>query len=276
MNHRGHDIGVCSWSLRPKNISELVAGVGSLGLSHIQLALAPLLTLAAQEQEAELRHLHQSGLQLTATMISFADEDYDTIETIHQTGGYLADATWPQRRKITAAAARLSAELGCRLLTTHIGFVPSKTDAAGYGVMLDRVRQIAADLEREHVTLLLETGQEKAGALLAFLEDLKVANVGVNFDPANMILYGAGDPIEAIGVLGKYIHHVHVKDGTASSQPGKEWGKEVPFNTGQVAGDQFLAALSRAGYRGPLVIEREAGEQRLADVKAAIEAIKKL
>ena len=83
----------------------------------------------------------------------------------------------------------------------------------------------------------------------------------------------AGEPIAAIKVLGKFIRHVHVKDATASSKPGVDWGEEVPFGTGQVGPQRFLAALHGIGYRGPLVIEREAGNQRMADVRAAIEAL---
>jgi sugar phosphate isomerase/epimerase len=89
-----------------------------------------------------------------------------------------------------------------------------------------------------------------------------------------MILYGAGEPIAAIKTLGKYIRHVHVKDATASAKPGVEWGEEVPFGTGQVNPKAFLDALHAVGYSGPLCIEREAGNQRLADVKAAVEALK--
>jgi sugar phosphate isomerase/epimerase len=97
----------------------------------------------------------------------------------------------------------------------------------------------------------------------------------VNFDPANMILYGAGDPIEAIRTLGRHVRHVHVKDATASDRPGEAWGEEVAFGTGQVGPQRFLAALHRIDYRGPLAIEREAGNQRMADVRAAIEALQK-
>ena len=273
MQIQGHDIGVCSWSLRPKDTAELVAGVKALGLSHMQLALAPLVMLDDKRKHGELGHLRQSGIKVTSTMMNFPGEDYSTIAHIHQTGGYLADETWPLRKQLTAAAAKLSAELGAKLLTTHIGFVPPKGDA-GYAMMLGRIREITGLLSREGVTLSLETGQEKAEVLRAFLEDLQTDNVAVNFDPANMILYGAGDPIQAMDVLAKYIRSVHVKDATGSAKPGEEWGEEVPFGSGQVGPRRFLAALHKIGYRGPLSIEREAGENRAEDVAKAIEALK--
>jgi sugar phosphate isomerase/epimerase len=99
--------------------------------------------------------------------------------------------------------------------------------------------------------------------------------VKVNFDPANMILYGAGEPIEAIGILGRHIGHVHVKDATSSNNPGTVWGTEVPFGTGQVPPREFLRALEDVGFTGPLAIEREAGETRIKDIAFAIETLKK-
>ena len=124
------------------------------------------------------------------------------------------------------------------------------------------------------LALLMETGQEKAEELLEFLHDLKRDNVAINFDPANMILYGAGEPIGAIKTLGKFIRHVHVKDATGSAKPGVEWGEEVPFGDGEVPPRAFLDALSNAGYTGPLAIEREAGNNRLTDVATAVESLK--
>jgi sugar phosphate isomerase/epimerase len=119
----------------------------------------------------------------------------------------------------------------------------------------------------------METGQESAPELLQFINDVRAKNVRVNFDPANMILYGAGDPLAAIRTLGRHIGHVHVKDAKMSSQPGVAWGEEVPVGTGQVEWRQFLATLRSIGYTGPLVIEREAGEDRVGDVRRAIRTL---
>ena len=272
MQVRGHDVGVCSWSLRPADTADLVAQVKSLGLSHVQLAVAPLIMLDDKRKHFELGQLRASGLKLTGTMMNYPGEDYATIDRIRQTGGYLPDADWPLRKRLTESAARLTAELGATSLTSHVGFVPHK-GKPGYDVMLGRVREIAGLLGSHGVTLIMETGQEPAAELVAFFHDLAVPHVAINFDPANMILYGAGDPIEAIGVLAKYVRHVHVKDATASENPGTDWGDEVPFGTGQVNPRAFLDALDKAAYTGPLAIEREAGELRAQDVRTAIKTL---
>ena len=142
--------------------------------------------------------------------------------------------------------------------------------------MVKRIAEIAGALGDMGVMLGFETGQEPAAELLQFLNDVTRKNVFVNFDPANMILYGAGDPIEAVKTLGRHIGHVHCKDATLSKAPGTVWGEEVPFGTGQVNVEDFARALGQIDYTGPLVIEREAGEQRMADVKTGIETIQRV
>jgi len=251
-----------------------VAKVRELGSGHVQLALEPLLFLDDKRKHQQLGLLRQSGLQITATMISFPGEDYSSIASIRETGGLVPDAHWPVRRKLTEQAVKLSAELGVRLLSTHIGFVPPSNHSA-YPSVVTRIQEVAKLFGEYGLELVMETGQERAEELLQFLNDLAVRNVSVNFDPANMILYGAGDPIEAIGTLGRHIRHVHVKDGVLSEQPGVKWGEEVPFGTGQVPPKEFLEALHAVNYRGPLVIEREAGEQRMEDVRTAIETLRR-
>jgi sugar phosphate isomerase/epimerase len=273
MNIDGHNIGVCSWSLGEPNLAATIGRMKELGLEHMQLALNPLLRLDDAARAAELAPLNGSGIQITATMIGFEGEDYSTIAAIRKTGGYAPDAQWPARRKRTVAAADLTRDLNVKLLSTHLGFVPPSNHES-YPAMLERLREVSEILAERGLEMAMETGQERASELLQFLNDLNCRNMGVNFDPANMILYGAGDPIEAVGMLGRHIRHVHIKDAVGSDKPGVVWGKEVPFGTGQVGPKRFLAALKEADYRGPLVIEREGGPSRIADVRAAVEALK--
>jgi sugar phosphate isomerase/epimerase len=273
MQLAGHDIGVCSWSLRTRSLAELVQAMGKLGLEHVQLALGGLLGPDTSQRDKELGHIRDAGITITAGMMGFAGEDYSTITSIRRTGGLVPDDQWPARRQLMDKACELSASLNLPRLSTHIGFIPASSQP-GYKVMLQRVSDVARPLADKGIDLVLETGQESASELLQFLNDLPVRNVHANFDPANMILYGAGDPIDAIGILGRHIGHVHVKDALLSPNPGQEWGREVPFGDGQVGARRFLDALKGVGYSGPLVIEREGGEDRIADVAAAIDALR--
>lgn len=273
MNIGGHDIGVCSWSLHPKDTADLAGQVRQAGLSHVQLGLAGLSVMAATQKLSELDQLKAANIAITGGMVGFAGEDYSSIANIRRTGGFVPDQDWASRKSITQQAAQLAQDLGLPHISAHIGFVPPRGQS-GYAAVIDRIREIADLFARHNLSLLMETGQEKAEELLEFLHDLKRDNVFINFDPANMILYGAGEPIAAIKTLGQFIRHVHVKDATASAKPGVDWGIEVPFGTGEVGPKRFLQALHEVGYKGPLCIEREAGTQRLADVKAAVEALK--
>lgn len=272
MQIRGHDIGVCSWSLHPRDTAELVQRTRQLGLEHVQLALGPLLAMNDAAREKELDAVRSSGLTLTAGMIGFVGEDYSTIAAIRRTGGIVPDEQWPGRREFALAALPLCRALGLTRMSLHAGFIPRSSDP-GYGTLVTRLGELAEPFAAAGITLLLETGQETASELLQFLNDLRTRNVEVNFDPANMILYGSGDPVEAVHTLGRHIAHVHIKDAVASDMPRVKWGQEVPFGTGQVGPKRFLDALDAIDYTGPLVIEREAGDERMTDVRTAIESL---
>jgi L-ribulose-5-phosphate 3-epimerase len=273
MQLHGHPIAVCSWSLQPKSMAELVSKVKEVGLGHMQLALAELSQMDAGKRQSELAELRASGIQLTGGMLHFAGEDYASIARIRETGGFIPDGEWGTRKQITADVAKLAKEMNVGAILAHVGFVPPHGDPR-YRHAVERVREVAELFAGQDLALHMETGQEPAAELLAFLRDLNEPNVFINFDPANMILYGAGEPIPAIKLLGKHIRHVHAKDATASVKPGVEWGAEVPLGTGQVNVSLFLRTLKEVGYAGPLAIEREAGDNRLGDVAAAVEAIR--
>ena len=121
------------------------------------------------------------------------------------------------------------------------------------------------------VSLLLESGQETAEDLAKFMA--AVPGVGINFDPANMILYGKGEPIKAVKVLIPWIRQVHVKDAVVTKTPGT-WGDEVAWGEGEVGGRAFLATLEALGYKGNFVIEREAGSDRPGDIARAARLLK--
>src|SRR3954470_10316619 len=239
MNIGGHTIGVCSWSLHPRDTADLVTQVKQAGLSHVQLGLAGLSVLDDKRKLHELDHLKAAGISITGGMVGFQGEDYSTIANIRRTGGFRPDADWAARKFITEQAAALAKDLGLPHISAHVGFVPPRNEG-NYTVVRDRIREIADMFAKHNLSLLMETGQEKAEELLEFLHDLQRDNVFINFDPANMILYGAGEPIAAIRTLGKFIRHVHVKDATGSAKPGVDWGEEVPFGTGQVNPKRFI------------------------------------
>ncbi len=141
------------------------------------------------------------------------------------------------------------------------------------------VREICDHCARNGQSFALETGQEPAKVLLRFMEDVDRPNLKINFDPANMILYGTGDPIEALDVLGKHVISVHCKDGDwpPVDQP-EALGTERPLGEGSVDIPRFISKLKEIGYRGILSIEREEPDsnKRAADIRKAVLLLKRL
>ena len=93
--------------------------------------------------------------------------------------------------------------------------------------------------------------------LLRFIQNVERDNLFINFDPANMIMYGVGEPIAALETLAPHVRSVHCKDAKWAAQPGQQWGREVPLGQGDVDMEAFLRTLKKIGYDGPLTIERE-------------------
>lgn len=260
-------LGVCSWSLRPENSRDLVKKVGLTGMRGVQLALTPLVERPAEfADSADL--LRAAGIAILSGMLETVGEDYSTIARIAETGGVRPDATWPATRSRAAAVARLAGDLGLPLVTFHAGFLPHDRRDPEREKMLVRLREVIDRFAERGVAVAFETGQEPADTLADCLAELDRPSVGVNFDPANMILYGAGDPVEAIRRLAPWVRQVHVKDALPAATPGT-WGSEVPAGEGAVDWTAFLAAVRGLPRPVDLVIEREAGDRREQDVRTA-------
>jgi sugar phosphate isomerase/epimerase len=140
-------------------------------------------------------------------------------------------------------------------------------------------RDVCDHLAANGQTLHLETGQETADDLIAYIQDVGKSNLFINFDPANMILYGTGEPIAALKKVGRYVRSIHCKDGKWAQNPGKEWGQEVPLGDGDVGMENYLRTLKDIGYDGPLTIEREIPqepERQKAEIGRAIKLLSEL
>ncbi len=202
----------------------------------------------------------------------YQGESYADIPTVQRTVGFVPPDTRKEREARTLAIVDLAAELGVPGIATHIGFVPEDRFDPDYIAVLEMVRRIADHAAKHGITFALETGQETADALLDFLLEVNRENVGVNFDPANMILYGTGDPVDALEIVGQHVLTVHAKDGNWPSKdaPGS-LGTEMPIGKGSVDFRAFLTMLRKIGYERPLFVEREAEnhDERLRDIAAA-------
>src|SRR5919109_248348 len=252
-------IGVCSWSLQVKNITELKRLLERLGIDVVQIACGDPQHAAWDEGEAMPDFARAAGFRMTGAMLGFPGEDYTTPQTIQRTGGFGNPATRPERLERFRWALQRTRALGLTDLMLHAGFLPEPGDP-DRKPFLDTLAKVSDLAKAQQITVGFETGQETAELLRRTLDDLKCPNLKVNFDPANMLLYDQGDPLRAVEILGPDIRSVHVKDAKRPRVPGT-WGEEVPLGKGQANIKEFVRTLKRVGYRGPLCIEREVGDQ---------------
>jgi|GEM_PF-62710 len=271
-------VGVCSWSWR-KPMKEVAAEMEKAGVKGVHLALGPFIHADGRHGDAESKEafdfikakIKSGEWKLMGTMIGTVGEDYTTLETIKKTGGIVPDQHWAENQKIVTKGAQLTKELGGTYMSLHAGFL-DESDPVAYKKYVERVTWMRDECAKYGVKVIFESGQETAEDLAKFMKE--VPGVGINFDPANMILYAKGEPLAALKTLMPWIVQVHVKDALLTKKPGT-WGTEVPWGDGEVGGKTFLAELEKLGYKGNYVVEREAGDNRAKDINLAIERLVK-
>jgi L-ribulose-5-phosphate 3-epimerase len=259
-------LGVCSWSLQVKSIRELKGLLQQLGINVIQIACGDPHHASWDEGEGMPAAALESGIVMTGAMLGFPGEDYTTPQTIKETGGFGNPALRAERIDRLKWALHRTMALGLSDLSLHAGFLPAPGDP-GRDAVLQTLAEAGRLAAARGITLAFETGQETAQLLRLTLDELSLPNLKVNFDPANMLLYDMGDPIRAVEILVADIRSVHLKDARRPTVSGS-WGQEVPLGQGEVNIREFVNALRKNGYQGPLIIEREVGDQagRLRDV----------
>jgi sugar phosphate isomerase/epimerase len=262
-------IGVCSWSLEPPDARTLAELARATGVSAVQLALDPI-RLGLMGVEEVRRSLKDARLVLASGMMAMEGEDYSSLRSIRETGGVAPDATWTDNRSAARELARIAKELGIGLVSFHPGFLPEDPRQPRWEVVIGRLRELAGIFGERGAQVALETGQESPTTLARALEALSREQVGVNFDPGNLILYGNGDPVAALGALAPRVIQVHIKDALPAREEGS-WGTDVPVGEGAVDWAAVLGALRGCPQVTTLVIERESGSHRVEDVTRARE-----
>jgi sugar phosphate isomerase/epimerase len=262
--------------LQVTGVPELVKLMKEVGAAVAQVALGDPNHARWKEGPEIVKALKDAPIELSAAMIGYPGEDYTTPETIKRTGGFGNPAWRKERLEIFKRAVDMTAELELEILASHAGFIPHPDDPER-GPFLDCLAEAAEYAGKQGVIFAMETGQETAELLRRTLDEMAMDNLKVNFDPANMLLYNMGDPIEAVKILGPDIVHVHVKDARPPAKEGV-WGEEVPLGKGDVGIPAFIDVLTFVEYDGPFVVEREVGDQkqRIEDIRHGIHLLRKL
>lgn len=253
--------------------------IEELGLPTIQLHAPHASNRTAEAAKKFSDQLKDLGVRCTAVFGGFDGESYADIPTVVRTVGLVPKATRQSRLKEMLEISDFAKHLGVDCVALHLGFVPHDPADPDYQGIVEVTRTLCDHCQSNDQFLHLETGQETADGLLTFIESVDRSNLKINFDPANMILYGTGDPIEALRRVGAHVRSVHCKDGTWSDKPGETWGQEVPLGQGDVDMKAYLKTLLEIGYDGPLTIEREIPEdpaRQKAEISAAVELLQRL
>lgn len=270
------EVGVFLCSTGIDDPLEAIKKLKELGIRNCQLPpLGP--EWLTPEKAAQIKEaLDLAGIVATALFVGFPDESYASIDAVERTVGYLSEEKLSERMEITRKAIEFAALVGVPAVAAHIGFVPPNKADPRYQRLVETVREICDACAAKGLRFSMETGQETAEEMREFIETVNRPNLTVNFDPANMILYGKDSPVEALGVLAPWIASVHCKDGDWPTAEGM-LGSEKPLGQGQVDIPAFIAKLKEIGYTGPLTIEREAGDDRIGDIlraKALLESLR--
>jgi sugar phosphate isomerase/epimerase len=271
------EVGIFFWA--EPDARATIANVESCGVRCGQLGVTGEVKLDAAAVAAWKAALAEADFTLVTVFAAYEGESYADIPTVVRTVGFIPYATRAAREVRTREVIDFAAALGVTSFGCHIGFVPHDPADPDYLEVRDMARRVADYAATHGMTFCLETGQEPAGVLLKFFEDVGRPNLRINFDPANMILYGSGEPSEAFTLLARHVATIHAKDGDwpPADQPGA-LGTERVLGEGSVNLPKFLATVKRAGYRGTLHIESgvHGEEQRWAGLKAAAEYLRRL
>ena len=253
--------------------------VEELGIPTIHLHAPQKASRTPERAEQFLGQLSEMGITISAVFGGFEGESYADIPTVARSVGLVPPDTRAERTQEMKEIADFARRLGVDVVALHMGFVSEDSADPLYGDVVAVTREICDHCDGNRQRLHLETGQESPEALLRFRDDVGRDNLFINFDPANMILYGSGEPIEALKKVGRYVRSVHCKDAKWSDKPGVEWGAEVPLGEGDVGMEDFLRTLKEIGYEGPLTIEREIPEdptRQKAEIGAGVNLLNDL
>lgn len=252
-----------------------------LGVPTIQIHAPHAETRNPKAAGEFLAKCKAAGITITAVFGGFEGESYADIATCARTVGLVPLETRASRIREMKEISDFTKLLGCNTVALHIGFVPHDRTSAEYRQLIVETQDLLDHIARNGQNLHLETGQETADHLLHFIQDVNRGNLFINFDPANMILYGTGEPIAALKKVGRFVKSIHCKDAkwAAENVRGTAWGQEVPLGDGDVGMENYLRTLNELGYTGPLTIEREIPQDRerqKADIGHAVQLLTSL
>jgi L-ribulose-5-phosphate 3-epimerase len=253
-----------------------VAKVRSLGLPTLQASCGPQVYRSDEARDRLKRTCADNGVEVSTVWAGLPGPAVWNFIEGPATIGLVPPEYRAERTRALCDAAAWAAGLGAPSITTHCGFIPADPKDPNYLGTVAALKEVAAACRENRVEFWFETGQETPITLLRTIEDIGTDNLGINLDPANLLMYGNANPVDALDVFGAYVRGVHAKDGEYPTN-GRELGHEKPMGEGRVNFPVLVPKLKSLGFQGALTIEREiSGDQQVADIKRAIAILEPL
>lgn len=229
-----------------------------------------------EHAEQTRRHAEAAVVALAAIWAGYSGPAVWNFIEGPATLGLVPPAYREKRVAELQSAAQFAAWCGAPAIVTHCGFIPENPGDPLYPGTLEAIVAVGRRCRELGVGFWFETGQETPVTLLRVIEDSGLDNLGINFDTANVVLYGKANPLDALDVFGKHVRNLHAKDGLYPTN-GRELGHEVPIGKGKANFPKIIAGLHALGFTGEIVIEREIrGEQQARDIRASITYLRRI
>lgn len=270
------DIGVL-FHLKPDtDILQKFRDIKEMGLQSCQITVWDM-SLYTEENAAAIRAAkEETGIAVSSLWAGWTGPTEWNFTYGPATLGLVPAAYRGTRLEDLLKAVPFARAIGTKNIATHVGFLPNNPRDPDYVGTIGALRHLCKVMKEQDLNFLFETGQETPVTLLRAIEDIGLDNVGINFDTANIILYGMASPVDAVDIFGKYVKDVHIKDGLSPTD-GQKLGKEVPVGEGKVNFPVVIEKLKNQGYTGPFTIEREiSGEKQIADIIKARDLLRSL
>ena len=250
--------------------------VSEFGLKACQVCCWDATLFTKSKADALRREARETGVKITSLWAGWPGPGvWDFVEG-PTTLGLVPGKYRKQRMEALKKAGPFAERAGLAAVVTHLGFIPENAADPVFKEVVECVRDLALFYKRHGLEFWFETGQETPVTLLRLIETVGTGNLGVNLDPANLILYGKASPVDSLDVFGKYVWGVHAKDGFYPTDPMK-LGVEVKVGTGRVRFPELVKRLTEIGYKGDYIIEREiSGEQQKRDIAETVKYLERL
>jgi sugar phosphate isomerase/epimerase len=250
--------------------------VRELGVETVQLHAPSKANRNLKDIQEISTLFSEINVKISVVFVGFPEDDYSTIEKVKETVGLVPPKYRRKRLSETIEVANFAKSLSVDAIGMHLGFVPEDRNNRIFADIVETTRRVCDHCGQNGQFFHLETGQETADGLIGFIEAVDRENLAINFDPANMILYGSGDPLDALEKVGSFVRSVHCKDATYERRLDQPWYMDAPLGEGDVDIEAFLYKLYSMGYRGPLTIEREYSPDQQGDISKALDLLRSL